>query len=45
MTLKRYLISAGVVTVVTLLCMLFVPPIATAFEGVVLLFLSTFATG
>lgn len=45
MTTKNYLIACGAVAVVTALCMLFVPPVAQAFEGLVLLFLSTFATG
>ncbi len=45
MSLKKYLITAGAVTAITVFCMLFVPPVATTFEGLVLLFLGTFATG
>lgn len=44
MTIKNYLMLCGAGAVLTVLAMLFVPGVADAFEGVVLLFLSTNAT-
>ena len=44
MSLRNYLITCGAVAVVTALVMLFVPAVANAFEGLLLLFLSTNAS-
>jgi len=44
MSMRNYLISCAAVAVVTALAMLFVPGVSEAFEGIVLLFLSTNAS-
>ena len=45
MSMKQYLTACVVVAAVAASSMLLVPPAARTFEGLLLLFLGTFATG